>query len=465
MARRPLFRGRAFAARRLVGLVLASLLLASLLAGCASNKDAPFRGTLTVWLAPPPGTSSEAEEGTASTPAAITQAVQAFEAGHPNVKVSVTLFSWPELNARLGAAMADPNWQTLVPDVAAVEEQAAPDPTWLAKNALEPLDAATTAAVNDSWPFARGAFTNGGTLYGVPVWTSVQALYLNLDLFTQRGVPVPDGGRWTYDEFAQAASRLSFIRSDGTPIAGLGVPVRAGYSEFWPLLYADGGRPFSPDGKAFTLDSPAGAASLSRLVSLRQQTGSAWLGTDQVGDLFKAFASPAQRTVAIVAWDSWALTEIQRTPALQTTPLRLGLAAYPTAGGNPVTIGQAGGFVAFRQASAPHRTAVLALLQALSSSSVQRSLVRSGALPALASLGQPASFPDTLHADLGALLPVAELPPHPVGWGKIEAPLVAEVGAALAGRKPVAQALADARKTIDPILAASGGTAAPAPTP
>ncbi|MHB9146465.1 MAG: extracellular solute-binding protein [Symbiobacteriia bacterium] len=451
--------------RRLAASGLVGLFLASLLAGCSGKNDGPFHGQLTVWLGPAPGTASQMQEETPTVPTPIAEAVTAYEADHPGVRVQVVAFSWPELNARLEQAVADPNWQGLVPDVAAVAEQDRPNATWLAKGAIEPLDAPTSAAVKDSWPFALGAFSVGSAIYGVPVWTSVQALYLNLDLFSQRGVPLPAGGRWSYDDFDQAVNRLSYVRPDGVPVAGLGVPVRTGYNEFWPFLYADGARPFTPDGKSFTLDSPAGLAALSRIVALRQRTGSAQLGTDQVADLFRAFADPAQRTVAIVPWDSWALTEIQRTPTLQKTPLRLGLASYPTADGNPVTIGQAGGFIAFRETAAPRRAAVMALLQALSAAPVQQGLLGLGALPARASLTQPSLFPDALHAQLATLLPEAELPPRVAGWSRIEPALVAELGAALAGRKPSVQALADARKTIDPILAAGGGTAAPPPAP
>lgn len=446
--------------RRLAVLLLAVTLLAPALAGCNRKTEAPFRGTLSLWVAPAPGTAAAVDESQAGTVAApITRAIDAFEQSHPGVKVDVTSFAWPELSARLDSAFTTSGWQDLVPDVTAVQAQARPDPAWLARGALEPLDATATQKAEGSFPFALDAFRESGTLYGIPAWTTVQALYLNLDLFQQRGVSAPAGGRWTYDEFAAAVSLLSFVRADGTPVSGLGVAVRAGYSEFWPLLYADGARPLSPDGRSFTLDSPAGLQSLSRLVSLKQGTGSPWLGTDQVPDLFRAFADPGQRTVAIVPWDSWALAELQHEAALNRTPMRLGLAAYPVGqGSGPVTIGQAGGFVAFKQSSATRRQAVMDLLAALAGSDVQTGLAALGALPARSSLTAASLFPDALHAQLAAMLATAELPPRAALWPKVEPPLVAEVAAALSGRKPPAQALSDARKQIDPILGVPAAT-------
>lgn len=448
--------------QRAGALLLALALLAFSLSGCTSKKDKPFTGQLTVWVGPPPGTvdaagnlpAGDAQSGPLGP---IYRAASAFEQAHPGIKVKVAPFDWPELNGRLAEALAGSDWAQEVPDVAAVSAQVRPNPAWLAKGALESASALLpTDETKDDWPFALDAFRDRGNLYGFPAWTTVQALYLNLALFEERGVTPPTGGQWTFDEFARDAARLTFIRADGTTVAGLGVPLRTGYYELWPLLYGGGARPLAPDGKSFTLDQPAGQLALERLVALKSQTGSPWIGTDGVPDLFQAFADPAQRTVAIVPWDSWALDELQRSPTFSATPLKLALARYPSDGATPVpSLAKAGGFVVFKESSASRRDAALALAKALAGAETQQGLAALGALPARSSLAKPDAFSDPLRRQLAAMLPRAELPPRAPGWSKAEPALVGEVSAALTGRKTAAQALADAKKQVDAALTAA----------
>ena len=451
-------------ARRVAALLLALALAGLSLTGCGGKKDKPFTGQLTVWVAPPPGTADAAGNlplgDAGSGPLVpIYRAAAAFEQAHPGVKVKVLSFGWPELNARLAQALAGSDWAQQVPDVAAVSAQARPEPRWLGKGALESTTALLPAdEVKDTWPFALEAFRDGGNLYGFPAWSTVQALYLNLALFEARGVTPPAGGQWTFTEFARDVARLTFVRADGTPVAGLGVPLRTGYYELWPLLYGGGARPLAPDGRSFALDQPAGQQALERLVSLKSQTGSPWIGTDQVPDLFRAFADPALRTVAIVPWDSWALDELERSSSLSAAPLKLGLARYPSDGAPVPSIARAGGFVVFKESSPARREAALALAKALAGADVQQGLAALGALPARSSLAKPESFSDPLRRQLAAMLPDAELPPHAPGWSKAEPALVGELGAALAGRKTTAQALADAKKQVDAALAAAAAT-------
>lgn len=348
--------------------------------------------------------------------------------------------------------MSGSDWASLVPDVAAISSQARPNPSWIAKGALEDVTTALPqSAAGDTWPFALDAFHDGKGLYGVPAWTTVQALYLNLKLFAERGVQPPASGHWTYDEFTSAVRRLTYARADGTQVAGLGVPLRAGSYELWPFLFGDGARPLSPDGSAYTLDQGTGPAALARLLAWRQ-AGSPWVGTDQVPSLFEAFAVPGRQNVAIAAWDSWALDELQRSPDLQASPLQLGLAAYPAGPAGEATIGQAGGFAVFKQSSEARRAAALDLAVQLADASTQTALARLGSLPARRSVVQQSPFADPLRAQLAGLLPQAELPPRSAAWTRAEPVLVGELGAALQGRKPLAQALTDARKQLDPIF-------------
>lgn len=441
-------------------LLLTAALALTSLAGCGSKVDKPFQGQLRVWAAAPPGTLDAGGNLPQGDPAQgplkpLYDAARAYERNHPGVRVSLQPMSWPELNAQLEQALSGSDWADQVPDVAMISAQSRPNPAWLAKGALEDVSSVLSQeTTQDTWPFALDAFRDGTGLYGVPAWTTVQALYLNLSLFAERGVQPPASGRWTYDEFTRDVQRLTYSRGDGTQVAGLGVPLKAGSYELWPFLFGDGVRPLSPDGRAYTLDQGAGPTAVQRVLNWRQ-AGSPWVGTDQVPELFRSFATPGRQNVAITAWDSWALDELERSPALKDSPLKLGLAAYPAGPAGEATIGRAGGLVVFKESSQGRRAAALDLAAQLADASTQTALARLGTLPARVSVAKGNPFTDPLRTRLAGLLPEAELPPGGPAWTRAEPALVGELAAALEGRKPLAQALTDARKQLDPIFAAA----------
>lgn len=74
-------------------------------------------------------------------------------------------------------------------------------------------DALDTSKFNDD---TLTAARFDGTLYGVPTGGNAIGVVINRAVFAEAGVPVPDTTAWTWDDFVQAAEKVSAATADGT---------------------------------------------------------------------------------------------------------------------------------------------------------------------------------------------------------------------------------------------------------
>src|SRR5690606_37306310 len=80
------------------------------------------------------------------------------------------------------------------------------------------LDLTTVAAavgLDNYDPSAYSSATLNGAVYGLPTGGNARGLLVNLDLFEQAGVPLPDDGAWTWQDFVDIAGELSANLPDG----------------------------------------------------------------------------------------------------------------------------------------------------------------------------------------------------------------------------------------------------------
>ncbi len=121
----------------------------------------------------------------------------------------------------------------------------------------------------DIYPNLLQAVSIEGKAYAWPLWVPPVGMYLNLDIFKEKGVEPPKAG-WTYEEFVEIAKKLTFKRDNGDQVYGYTAVIDPGVVNSWPIILGDGGLPLSPDNKKYTFDSPEAISGLQKLVDLAQ---------------------------------------------------------------------------------------------------------------------------------------------------------------------------------------------------
>ena len=113
------------------------------------------------------------------------------------------------------------------------------------------------------WRGSSGKDASGGqeVLYGFPACLGLTVLFYNKDMFDRAGIPYPDT-TWTYDDLVRVGKALTVDRDgDGIPDQW-GLTFDVHYTGLETLIYSQGGRMLTPDGKHAVLEEPATLRSL-----------------------------------------------------------------------------------------------------------------------------------------------------------------------------------------------------------
>lgn len=235
--------------------------LAAFLAACGNSGASAASGTLNYWV------TSYQPHGANATGKLTDAAVAAYKKAHASLKdvkatgytgdqagftkvtqavrggTSIDLFRYPSDNL----------------------------PLLIKQGLVAPIDEYLSADDKaDFYPDILKSVTLDGKIYAWPLWVPPVAMYLNVDLFKERGIELPKDD-WTYEEFVDIAQRLTFKRSNGQQVYGYTGAIDPDLVNTWSFLLGDGATPLSGDNKKYTLNSPEGVSGLQKLVDLAQK--------------------------------------------------------------------------------------------------------------------------------------------------------------------------------------------------
>ncbi|WP_206184548.1 extracellular solute-binding protein [Thermoactinospora rubra] len=225
------------------------------LAGCGSGGSGSGGSTVTLWMYP-------VIADQAASQAFWGKVEKDFEAANAGIDLKVDMQPWEGRQEKITTALASKKGFDLV--------VLGPDqiPQYAKQGTLEPVDDVVAPAKGAYLPSALTALTVDGKLYGVPVYQTITAPIYNKKLFADAGVTeIPD----TLAEVKEAAPKLAAKK-----VAILDYPGKPEVSlnqSFYPILWANGGSVFAPDGKTVAFNGPEGVESLQFLLDLKAVGG------------------------------------------------------------------------------------------------------------------------------------------------------------------------------------------------
>jgi len=175
------------------------------------------------------------------------QIMEAFMEANPGIKVDIQVLTWGNY------------WEKLQPAVAGC---AAYDVFWMngpnfpvyaSRGVLMNLQELVDAGDVDLSVYPESLvhlYSYEGNLYGIPKDFDTIGLYYNVDMFDDAGVEYPTAD-WTWDELKAAAEKLT--RDGNWGIAA----TLEDQSNYWNLIYQNGGQVINEDGSAVLLNESA----------------------------------------------------------------------------------------------------------------------------------------------------------------------------------------------------------------
>ena len=236
--------------------------LGSLLAACGGNSGVPGNSSMTLdyWAL------GYKPKGGNTTGTLTDAAVAAFTNAHKNLKVNITGYtgdvpSFTKLTQAVQAGSGVDAFRVPSDNLSLLTQQ----------NLAAPIDAYLTPDDKaDIYPDLLAAVAANGKHYAWPLWVPPIGMYLNLDVFAERGVD-PPADDWTYEQFVELAQKLTFTRSNGDKVYGFTGLLDPFTVNLWPLIMSDGALPVTQDssGKwSYTLNTEKGISGLQKLVDL-----------------------------------------------------------------------------------------------------------------------------------------------------------------------------------------------------
>lgn len=147
---------------------------------------------------------------------------------------------------------------------------------------------------------------NGETLF-IPGGYNTMAMYLNKKVFDDAGVPIPEDGNWTWDEFLAAGKQIKERTG-----AYLMPSSNSYFGAIMPWLTTNGASPFSEDWKTATIDTPEAveAAQFARQLAELELV-------PEPGGQFDADSAFAQGKLAIIPGGRWITIGLRATDQVE----------------------------------------------------------------------------------------------------------------------------------------------------
>lgn len=203
--------------------------------------------------------------GTDATAVTTDKAIEIFQKNNLHIKINIVGIPWTaEGDTKLEAALsarADINvFRVTSPNLPRYAKQG------ILSN-IEPF--LTDDDKKDFYPSGFQVATIDGKVWAWPLWVTAISNFVNTDIFKERGVDLPTLQKpWTWDQFVDVCKKLTYKKADGTQVYGFTSSSKWGAVEYYPLMYIDGGRILSADGKKFTQNQPEGVSALQKIADL-----------------------------------------------------------------------------------------------------------------------------------------------------------------------------------------------------
>lgn len=312
--------------------VVGASLLGSLLAACGGDSGSGGGGgnatqTLNYWIL------GYQPKGSNQTGKLTDAAIAAYIKKHTNIKVNTTGYTGDNAGfTKLTQAVQGGGGQV---DVFRLPSDVLP---LLVKsgNVAAIDDFLTADDKSDIYGNLLDAVKTNGKYYSWPLWVPPVAMYLNLDIFKERGVEPPKDN-WTYEQFVEIAQKLTFTRKDGTKVYGYTSLVDPGVVNSWPFILGEGALPLSADNKKYTFNSAEGIKGLQKLVdlALKYKVTPPDFGTQALADITSGFSQ--KKNYAMYSEPSGA------SSGYKSTGMNFDVKSMPVGGGGkPMTAGGIG---------------------------------------------------------------------------------------------------------------------------
>lgn len=223
----------------------------------SSIDEREYRGIITFWDFP--HQSSDDPSGYNF----IKKKIQDFEYYHPGVIIELKILKNSDDYEKVNGIGSNDK-----PDIVPITS----DSSIIYDGKLEPLNKYIDRNYKDSLKKqVLDSFTYKENIYGLPLGMYTSVMFLNRDLFSKKEIEVPQDGEWTYDEFLDDMSKLTYQvgKKDKVNYYGLITYIEKSYN-LWGILMSDGANVVE-NKSVISFDGPQAESGVKKLIDLNEK--------------------------------------------------------------------------------------------------------------------------------------------------------------------------------------------------
>lgn len=401
-----------------------------------NKKSEEWKGVIQLWDFP------RVDSKTGSRYGWIQDKIRKFERQNPGVFIELVPLDWKKGPNKLEVALKTGN----LPDIAPI----ATEYIYMNESILEPLDAYFTKDELKEFKFlAINAVTKDEKMWGVPFMMTTYSMFLNADLFRERGVDLPLDGNWTYEEFVEKMKALTWDDNgdDDLDYFGFVSPIKPDFYNLWGIILSDGAEIVNERGE-YTFYGEKAISGLQKAVDLKYKYNVTPedFGLYDENESWNLFFN--QRKVAVYPTDSWA-AKILADKYQSGEGFEYVVANYPIGYRRlPISLNNSvSAYGILKQEDKGKLDMCVKFLKFITRDNYQKELERLGVFPVKSAINDIYIDDHNMRKIEDCLSYTIPLPKHRE-WNEIDRILQNQIRLAIIGEKTAEEAIEEARRQV-----------------
>lgn len=401
-----------------------------------NKKVEEWKGVIQLWDFP------RIDSKTGSRYGWIQDKIRKFEYQNPGVFIELEPLDWRKGPIKLEVALQTGN----LPDIAPIGT----DYIYMNESILEPIDSYfTDDEIREYEYLAMSAVTKDEKMWGVPFMMSTYSMFLNVEMFKQRGVELPLDGNWTYDEFVEKMRELTWDDDGDGELDYFGFisPIKPDYYNLWGIILSDGAEIVNDKGE-YSFFGEKAVSGLQKVVDLKHQYNVTPedFGLYDENEAWDLFAN--KKKVAVFPTGSWAaktlLDKYQSGEGFEYM-----VANYPIGDRRlPISLNNSvSAYGIFQQEDEGKLNMCVKFLKFITKDIYQKELERLGVFPVKSNIKDLYTNNPNMKKIEDCLSYTYSLPKHKE-WKEIDRILQNQIRLAILGEKTAEEAIEEARRQV-----------------
>lgn len=372
----------------------------------------------------------------------IQQKIKSFEKKNPGVYIDFTPLDWESGPYIINQAIESGD----KPDIVPISHD------FYNFDKLHPLDEYFTDKELDRFKFETvKSVTNDGSMMGVPFAITTYTMYLNLDLFNERGISPPIDGNWTYEEFVESMSGLTFDSDEDGINDHFGFIsfIEPNYYNLWGIILSDGANIIDDKSGKFVFKGESAVTGLQKVVDLKYKYGVTpeyfgIIGERECWDMFSK-----EKKVAVYPTGAWAVKVLRKLQD-EGNGFNFDVANFPIGDVKfPVTLSNGiAAFGVFQDEDIKKMEMCVEFLKYLTEDSTQRTLEQLGMFTVKKGIDDM-YITEPMMKKIENTIYYTKVVPRDSSWKDIDIIIQEEVRNAILGEKTPKSAILDGVKRVE----------------